>query len=604
MNSSLKLILQTIVASSFAYYLSFQLRFDFAIQDLVPTYSLVMGLCILLFCRTLAYVYFDAQSIYWRYFALRDLEKLFRCHSASTILFTSLILLFRLPEFPRSIIFIEYIISFVTICAIILTVRVRYESRLSETTNSGSSDKKSIVIGCGDSGQLLVKTILSGRARLAPPICILDEDTRSHGNRIHGIKVAGGIKEVKNLLQRYKEVSEIYVTAEGLQPEQYLFLESTAKQFGCALRQFDSFEDIFLKTFSDDYSPEPLHREKHLDHSTSLINIYKGKSILITGAGGSIGSEIVRQLCTLSPKHLFLIDSNEFNLFKLQHELRRMPHAPSTTYQLADVKDVERVRNVLNRHQPDYVFHAAAYKHVPLCEENPGEAFKTNVLGTRNVLNACVTTGVKNFTLISTDKAVDPMSIMGVTKKIAESLVELTCNNAESLQASIVRFGNVANSAGSVIPLFRDQILIGGPVTVTHPEVKRYFMSTHEAVQLTLMTGAFKNKLDKLILDMGKEILLTDLAKEMIAFYNRPNIEISYIGLRPGEKLTEELINAEEILEDTEFDKIKRVKSTANPSPALLEEISKLSQALGSMTHEDAAVAIKNLLTVIARSVP
>jgi FlaA1/EpsC-like NDP-sugar epimerase len=468
-----------------------------------------------------------------------------------------------------------------------------------------------VVLGAGISGHMIVKMFLSQRRLGYRPVAVLDDSEHLIGSLVHGVKVMGDLSSLRDVLIRNPRISAVVVAIPTLSADRFAMIEEVCLEFEVPLKRIQSFDDIACidaREQEEGLTPDRLLRKDSIvEHESEIRNALFGKRVLVTGAGGSIGSEIVRQVGAFNPSSIVMVDSGEFNLYTIERDMRkRCPDIPCTAV-LASVVDKGRINRVFQSEKPDFVFHAAAYKHVPLLEINPYEAFVNNVVGTRNVLAAAVAANVSKLVMVSTDKAVDPESIMGCSKRISEFLVQSFDAEAANFGAAIVRFGNVINSAGSVIPLFRQQILSGGPVTVTHPDMMRFFMSISEAVRLVLTAGTLGREGEIYILDMGKPIRIVDVARKMLALYGRRDIPIVFTGIRPGEKLFEELTDRGELLLPSQFKKVYRSRHAFPRSIDVGNWVSQMERRIPEMGSDEIAehmrsFTAKALLTV--ESVP
>ena len=414
------------------------------------------------------------------------------------------------------------------------------------------------IVGAGNVGATLAEELLRNPRAYYHPYCFIDNDKKKVGNSLRGIKILpendGTVEQLKKM-----PVQEIIIALSTEDASAKTKLYERYKQTGCKVKLYD-----FTREFADIDNDKRVIREFKIEDllfrdpielgSESVKTFYRDKIILVTGGGGSIGSELCRQIAKCRPKELIIVDIYENNAYEIQQELiRTYGNQLKLTVLIASVRDCERVDNIFNTYRPDVVFHAAAHKHVPLMENSPMEAIKNNVFGTYNTANAAEKYGVKKFILISTDKAVNPTNVMGASKRLCEMIIQ--CRKDSKTEFAAVRFGNVLGSNGSVIPLFRRQIKEGGPVTVTHPDINRYFMTIPEAVSLVLQAGAYANGGEIFVLDMGKPVRISDLAKNMIrlsGFEPDVDIKIVYTGLRPGEKLFEEILMDEEGMRKTQ----------------------------------------------------
>ncbi len=458
----------------------------------------------------------------------------------------------------------------VTALFTLLTLTSRYVYRtlykyLNKLSDEPYSHKINVaIVGAGQIGALLADELRFSKTSCYNPIAFIDKDDSKQGGLISGIKV---YREDDNIVETIKNlpVQEIFIALPGLDSESLRNIYQLYSQTGCKIKLYDTpvrefgEDDVAVKRTLREFSIEDLLFRKPISiNNRRSLNYYKDKVVLVTGGGGSIGSELCRQIAKCSPKKLIIVDIYENNAYEIQQQLlREYGSSLDLTVFIASVRDVDRLDCIFNQCRPDIVFHAAAHKHVPLMEENPCETIKNNVLGTYNTANVAERYGVEKFIMISTDKAVNPTNIMGASKRMGEMIVQCRTDSKTSFAA--VRFGNVLGSNGSVIPLFKSQIAKGGPITLTDKRIIRYFMTIPEASQLVIQAGAMAKKGQLFVLDMGKPVKIYDLAVNMIRLSGLvpdEDIKIEEIGLRPGEKLFEELLIKTETLEKTDNDMI------------------------------------------------
>ncbi|HYD28110.1 nucleoside-diphosphate sugar epimerase/dehydratase [Brevundimonas sp.] len=506
----------------------------------------------------------------WRFTSAREAIALLRNMTLTVLLFTVLIFfLDRGIRLPRSVLPLAWLLSFLMLVGLRLGWRLFYDRSLAASAfpawwRRSPSDKiPLLVVGTLAESDRHIRHLLTDAASPYRPVAILSPVKQESGLRLHDIPCVGSPARLERTIPSRR-------SSDGSTPAAVLFLADPVTDFQLSMNLIGRLRQaghpllrpMSIKFLEDEEKStgsrlQEIRLEEFLPRAPVSLNpeplraLVAGRRILVTGAGGSIGSELCRQLATLGCAHLTLVDHSEFLLFGIDREIERI--GPQVTHRalLADVRDLSRLTDVFQRERPDLVFHAAALKHVAMVEDNPAEGVLTNVFGTWNVLQAAVGCGVKQMVLISTDKAVAPTSIMGATKRIAETLLEL--QSYYPTRVCAVRFGNVLGSAGSVIPIFQRQIAEGGPLTVTDPEVNRYFMTIPEAVQLVLhstalCTGGDERKARKFLLEMGETVKIVDLARQMIALSGRAEgeIEIQFTGLKPGEKLTEVLFEENE----------------------------------------------------------
>jgi len=588
-------------------YVAFYIRFDTQIPH--PHYSsFVEYIPILLFFRTIFLFSFSLDRGLWRYASIRDLFNIVLSISFGSLLFLfSTRYLIGDVSYPRSIYIIDWFLN------IFILWGIRLFRRVHERTNIRQVTKKRIIIfGAGDAAEMLIRDIEHSASYPYQVIGLIDDDPAKKGLKIRNVPILGTAKDLPKIIER-EDPEEFLITIPSSTPSKLQGIIKKLRQFGLPIKMLPGLWGVLNGKYPLDkievLEPEDvLFREPVFKENENFKTIFKDKKIMITGAGGSIGSELSRQLAFIGPKSLILFERHEESLYKIDMELRSYNTADSLSVVpiIADILDEKRVAEVMGKYQPEIVFHAAAYKHVPLMEDNISEAFKTNVIGTRIVAEKAREFGVERFVLISTDKAVNPINVMGMTKKIAEDLIRYYSDNINTREGNplitptaakyiTVRFGNVLESSGSVVPLFKEQIKKGGPVTVTHPDIIRYFMTIPEAVDLVLQTVTMGNGGEVFVLDMGKPIKILDLAKRMISLYGyKPgiDIDITFVGLRPGEKLYEDLFNNSELIVKTMHPKINKAVLNGGVNLNILEilEFSNNQEAFRSLTD------IKNTL--------
>jgi FlaA1/EpsC-like NDP-sugar epimerase len=442
--------------------------------------------------------------------------------------------------------------------------------------------KRVLIIGAGHTGIMVIKELRRHPELRLRPVALLDDDINTHGSQIMGVKVHGGHDKVQEIARRF-DIDEIILAIPNAPRKVQSAILNECKKTRCKLKILPSIsslinEDVTIKNIRNVQIEDLLGREPVNLDVDGICDYITNQVVLVTGGGGSIGSELCRQIARYNPKQLLVLDIYENNAYELQQELKMEHPQLNLKVLIASVRDAARIESIFSTYKPSVVFHAAAHKHVPLMEENPQEAVKNNVFGTLNVVECADKYGVRRFVMISTDKAVNHTNIMGATKRLCEMIIQ-GMNKKSKTEYVAVRFGNVLGSNGSVIPLFKKQIAAGGPVTVTHPEITRFFMTIPEAVQLVLQAGAMAKGGEIFVLDMGQPVKIADLAKDLIrlsGFEPDVDIEIKYTGLRPGEKLYEELLMAEEGLTATKHEKIFIGKPMNIDMDELKKELEKL----------------------------
>lgn len=578
----------------FSYWLAYLLRFNFAIPEIYHQ-RWIDSLPALLLVRILCFYFFGLYSGVWRYASMNDLMKILKAITLSSFLFVTYITLrYRLVDFPRSV----FIIDWFALITFVGGSRFLYRLSREFYGTKGEGKRRVLIIGAGDAGEMLLREMKQNPDRAFEPVGFLDDDPGKRGRTIHNVPVLGKIDELEQVAQK-KEVEEIVIAIPSMTGIGMRRIVGQCKRAGISCKTVPAVSDILngkvhVSQIREIRIEDLLGRE-HIELNRKEIEEYlSNKKVLVTGAGGSIGSELCRQILKIDPGQLILYERVENELFHLEIELlETFPKAPYVSI-LGDILDRKRLEDVMRDYRPEVVFHAAAYKHVPMMEAHPLEAIKNNILGTQNVAEASAQYGVEKFVMISTDKAVNPVNVMGATKRIAELICQ-GMNQSRTTQYVVVRFGNVLNSAGSVIPLFKEQIARGGPLTVTHPEATRYFMSIPEATQLVMQAGAMGKGGEIYVLDMGEPVRIVDLATDMIRLMGLrlgEDIDIVCSGLRPGEKVHEELVTEQEAVESTKHEKIMSVKSSSFDWMDLRKKIEVLAKEMDQYPAEK----IKGLL--------
>lgn len=547
-----------------ANYTAFALRFD---GDIPSDYGqlFLRSLPIVAVIYGVGLTVFGIQRGLWRYVGLHDLGRiLWACVASATVFFVFVHGLLGWTAYPRSVIILTGVLTGLYLAGIRLAFRWFREwlQVLSPTA------RRVLVVGAGNAGELLIRDMLSDSSYPYRPVGLVDDDPVKRKMKIHGVPVVGAIQDLATAA-RGLIAHEIIVAVPSASTELKQRILASAEGCKVPIKILPSVKRLLtdpaaLQQIRPMSLEDLLQREPIQTDRQELHPLLEGKRVLVTGAGGSIGSELCRQIAEYRPAMLVLFERYENGLHALDLELRARYPKLTIVSTIGDVTSHERVTEVLRQTKPGLVFHAAAHKHVPLMELNPKEAVRNNVMGTKVVAEAALANGVDRFVLISTDKAVNPTSVMGATKRVAEELIQ-GLNRKGETKFSVVRFGNVLGSNGSVVPLFAEQIRKGGPVTVTHPDIKRFFMTIPEAVQLVLQASVLGEGGDVFVLDMGEQVKVVDLAKNMIVLSGlvpEQDIPIVYSGLRPGEKLYEELFEDTEQVEPTAHAKIRRALRT------------------------------------------
>ena len=471
------------------------------------------------------------------------------------------------------------------LCVSTMVVRFSYRfiRRIRSRTGTGGRER-TMLIGAGQAGALMLREFKNSNFSRNQVVCIIDDDPGKKGRQLMGIKIIGGREMIQTAVQKYG-ITEIILAIPTLTTQAKKEIWEICSHTSCKFKQLPGIYqlangEVSIQAIREIVIEDLLQRDVVRVDMGGLSNLIRGKTVMVTGGGGSIGSELCRQLASYGPKELVIFDIYENNAYAIEQELKTTYPDLTTHVLIGSVRDQERIDSVMRQYRPSMVYHAAAHKHVPLMERSPLEAVKNNVFGTYNTAKAAAKYGVDHFVLISTDKAVNPTNVMGASKRICEMVIQSLAGTCDTCFAA-VRFGNVLGSNGSVIPLFREQIKNGGPVTVTHPEITRYFMTIPEAVSLVLQAGAYARGGEIFVLDMGQPVKISDLAHNMIRLSGfEPNVDIPivYTGLRPGEKLYEELLMSEEGLTKTANDLIYIGKKTDFNTEQFLTELMELKE--------------------------
>ncbi len=519
----------------------------------------------------------------WRYASLDDLVNIFKSIIASSFIIITYIYFIQ-ASFPRSVMALDMFITFFLVGFSRLLLRWRYEYLYMRKRPPAETARTIFVYGAGDAGEMIIREMLKHPELGYKPVGIIDDDRDKKGMKIHNLPVLGGRDSLAELASDYG-AAEIIIAIPSATGGQMKPIIAACAEARIGVKTVPGVyelidENVYLSQIRDVKIEDLLGREQVDLNIHEIKNHIHGKSILITGAGGSIGSQIAREIVKFKPDKIFLLGRGEYSVYLMDNELGLdYPLVPREVI-IADIQDRAKIADIFSKRKIDLVFHAAAYKHVPLMESNVDEAVKNNILGTKNIADAACEHGVTTFVMISTDKAVNPTSVMGATKRVAEMYIQSRAHDS-STKFVAVRFGNVLGSRGSVIPLFKKQIESGGPVTVTHPEITRYFMTIPEAAKLVIQAAVMAKGGEIFILDMGKPVKIADLARDLIrlsGFEPETDIAIKYSGLRPGEKLYEELLTAGEGTMRTVHKKIFIARKQEINGGMLEKEISALER--------------------------
>jgi FlaA1/EpsC-like NDP-sugar epimerase len=560
-----------VIAVAFAWALAYYIRYNFELEA-PHEHALVSNLAWIVPMQAALLLWSGMYRGLWRYASLIDLRRILTAAVIGALVIALVVWIFQRPSVPRSVVILYPILLAMIMGGSRLAYRAWKEGHLSRLTNEG---RRVIVIGAGNAAANLLKNL--GRSHEWNFVGLLDDAPAKRGREIQGVKVLGTLADLPAIAAD-KAIELAVVAMPGASHAARRRAVELCQQAGVAAMTVPSYEDLVngkvtvsqLRRIELD---DLLGRDPVTLDSDGLNAWLHGRVVLVTGAGGSIGSELCRQILKFAPQRLVALEANELALYNLEQELGVRAGATELAYVIGDVKNARRIDEVLAQHRPSAIFHAAAYKHVPLMEnENAWEAVQNNTLGTWRVADAAVRHRVEKVVMVSTDKAVNPTNVMGASKRLAELLCQAL--STDRTRFVIVRFGNVLGSTGSVIPKFRKQIAAGGPVTVTHPEIRRFFMSIPEAAQLVLQAGLMGKGAEILVLDMGEPVKIVDLARDLIRLsgLSEGDIRIVFTGLRPGEKLYEELLADDETTLPTPHPKLRVMKADAAPGLAWVAE--------------------------------
>ena len=567
-------------------FMAYYLRFD----GFMPPRYFAQYLAIVYWVIPLKFFLFFIFGLYrgmWRYTGVEDLKNLTKaCFAGSGVVVGILLLTVRFEGFPRSIFPLDFVFTFILTGGVRVGIRLIQSGRIFENNKreKGGVQKRVLIVGAGNAGEKVLREIKESTWLNYVPVGFVDDAPSKKGRAVHDVPVLGGVKDIREIAEERK-VQEIIIAIPSAGGARMREIVKECERPGIPYKTIPGIGELIdgrvsIKALRD-VSYQDLLGRPSVDLDVKAIGSYlTNKVVLVTGAGGSIGSELCRQIIKFDPARLVLLDGSEPMLYAVQMELKHRSSYQRYRAVLGSIIDAALVEKLMMHYEPQVVFHAAAYKHVPMLERNPWQAVANNIRGCQVLLESARARNVERFVLVSTDKAVRPTNVMGASKRICELLVQNQNGNGNG-RFMVVRFGNVVGSAGSVIPLFRRQIEQGGPVTVTHPEVTRFFMTIPEACQLILQAGALGEGGETFILEMGTPVKIVDMARDLIRLSGKEpdrDIEISFTGLRPGEKLYEELITEGEGIVATSHKKIMVLKGErmADSDEGLMGKIGEL----------------------------
>jgi FlaA1/EpsC-like NDP-sugar epimerase len=564
-----------------ALVLAFLVRYDFRLEAF-PMQAFWRMLPAVLLIKVVVFWYYGLFRGWWRYVSMADLIAITKANALSSVLVVMYaVFAFRLESIARTVLFLDGLFCFLLVAGIRFSIRV-FRERSPRLREGRSRKTRLLIVGAGNAGQMIVRELQMNRKFPYHAIGFVDDDTSKLKNRFLGLPVLGTCADIPELCRKHR-IEEVVIAIPSAGGKQIKAIVERCQRANVAYKTLPSVGGLLDGSVSieqiKDVSLDDLLGRDPVRLDTQKISAYlRDKRVLITGAGGSIGSELCRQVARFSPEKLILFENGETPLFSIEQELRDKYPKLRIYPIIGDIRYRARVEAIFDEFLPEVVFHAAAYKHVPMMEFNPAEAVNNNARGTQVVAQAAHTFKVKRFVMVSTDKAVNPTNIMGSTKRVAEKIVQALARHSRTRFVT-VRFGNVLGSAGSVIPTFQEQIRNGGPVTVTHKEIERFFMTIPEAVQLVIQAGSMGSGGELYLLNMGKPVKILHLAEELIRLSGKEpyeDIDITFTGLRPGEKLYEELLLDGEGVKPTTHEKICVARSVQEEDETLQGQLDEL----------------------------
>jgi len=598
------ILIAAVVIGSFAL----RLNLEQLILDYIP--ALLITLIAALLIKPIIYQRFGLYQRVWAYASIEEMKLIVRAVTAASLALSAIVLLIQFlgllgpfTRLPRSVLVIDWLASLAAVGALRFGLRLLAEYSTSNEQSKPKDSSRILIVGAGDAGALVVRELQKNPQLGLSPIAFLDDDVNKLGHKIHTVPVVGILDDLAHQSAQHR-IDEVIFAIPSAPGSVLRKVAEICQGQNLPFRTMPGIYELIGGTVSVNRLREVditdlLRRQPALTDQQKVGESIRNQTVMVTGAGGSIASELCRQLARWGPKQLVLVGHGENSIFDILLDLASDFPAIEVQPLIADIRDLPRLNRIMHQFKPDILFHAAAHKHVPLMEVNPTEAVTNNILGTQNTVQAAADAGVQRFVMISTDKAVRPSSIMGATKRIAEWIV-LDAANREKKAFTVVRFGNVLGSRGSVIPLFEKQIAGGGPITVTHPDAERYFMTIPEAVHLVLQASTFDQKGQMYMLNMGEPVRISDLAEDLIRLSGLEpgeDIEIVYKGLRPGDKLSEELSEPGAEYEATSHPDISRVSEKEKLSGKKLEIAVKTLIDLSQAGEQDAL--IKELIQLL-----
>lgn len=586
------LLLVDILAIAFDAYLAIIIRFQLDYSWVPPEYmsSVHSYVLINIVCTLLIFVILNLYNRVWSYASMYEASLIVGAAFLSTVLQAFGMTMLYLSV-PRSYFFFYFFLLVMTTMATRFSYRVLHVLKRGLTKNTHKRTN-TMVIGAGEAGNTIITELRTSQYLNRHVVCVIDDNPSKKGKYIRGVRIVGDRTRIVEYARKY-DVDEIILAIPSATPRQTREILEICNQTRCKLKVLPGMyqlitEEVSVSKLREVSIEDLLGREPIRIDIDSIAGYVQGKCVMVTGGGGSIGSELCRQIASHNPARLIIFDIYENNAYEIQQELKRKYPRLNLEVLIGSVRNTRRIENVIELYRPDVIYHAAAHKHVPLMEDSPNEAIKNNVFGTYKTARAADKFGVSKFVLISTDKAVNPTNIMGASKRLCEMIIQ-TFSRYSGTEFVAVRFGNVLGSNGSVIPLFKKQMESGGPVTVTHPDIIRYFMTIPEAVSLVLQAGAYAKGGEIFVLDMGEPVKIADLAKNLIRLSGYTlgvDMDIVYTGLRPGEKLYEEILTKEEGLQKTDNNLIFIGKPLEFNEVHFLSDLQKLEEAASTESRQ------------------
>ena len=602
-----------------ALYDAFLIRFDFNIPEFYLN-AMIRMLPYVVATKIVCLFFFDLYRGMWRYTSISDLLNIIKAATVSSLFIVAFIAFkMRFVGYPRSVFIIDWFLTILFISGFRLIIRLFFERFSRDKSQKSISRhlkdllkhrpknvKRLLIIGAGNCGEKIIREIHDNDSLNFKVVGFLDDNRNKIGRKMHGVPVLGLTSEVSAAIKKVR-VDEVLIAIPSATGSQIRKIVEHCKDSGIPFKTVPGYGELIdgrvsIKAIRNVSYPDLLGRAVVKLDTRGINDYIKGNCMLVTGAGGSIGSELCRQICRFNPKKIVLFERAESPLYEIELELSRNFTDIRVVPVLGDIQNSQQLEKTFALHKPHIVFHAAAYKHVPMLEIQPWKAIENNIQGTERLIKVVQKHGCERFVFVSTDKAVRPTNVMGASKRVAEMLIQCQSGNVDGhTKFAVVRFGNVVGSVGSVVPLFKKQIEFGGPVTVTHPEMTRYFMTIPEACQLILQAGALcDEQVEIFILDMGKPVKIADLARDLIrlsGFEPDEDIKIEFIGLRPGEKLYEELITEGEGIVATKHEKIMTLRGEKCSLKMLNGKIDELGRLAAEQNAEKIRSTLKEIVS-------